>query len=178
MYPEIERFLLTVEPDESFISLQKKLSNEIKNKHFSKDLFIEICRWKSTRKITLQNKNSTEKINVVMSQAFNKSHGDKKRIDSLCTLDGVAVPTASAFLTMFDSNRYGVIDLHAWRVLHRMKIVTKKPSGKSLSTRDYITYLNQIRAIATNLNVTPRLVDISLMKENQRIEGRSSSSCA
>ncbi|MDW1954947.1 MULTISPECIES: hypothetical protein [Vibrio] len=177
MYPKIEKFLLKSEPDKKFLCLEKEFNEALQAKFISKDLFMRICRWKSKRKTSLQKLNSEERINDVMSSVF-RSSKDSERINLLCSLDGVAVPTASTFLTMLDSSRYGVVDLHAWRVLHRMGIVRGKSSGKSLNTSNYITYLNQIRTIATHFDVTPRLVDISLMKENQRVERRFSSSCA
>jgi len=83
-------------------------------------------------------------------------------MEALLVLQGVSVPSGSAVLTMLDPERYGVIDIRAWQLLHRSKVVEGAQSGTGLSVANWEAFLDAIRALATTLRATPRDVERAL----------------
>jgi len=83
-------------------------------------------------------------------------------MEALLVLQGVSVPSGSAVLTMLDPGRYGVIDIRAWQLLHRLKLVDGAPSGTGLSAANWEAFLTAIRVLAVRLEATPRDIERAL----------------
>jgi len=88
------------------------------------DLFRNICHWKSRRRFEKVLKNKDRKVNAQWSSALqqlNQSEFSDEGIDAalklLVELDGVAVPTASALLTAWKPEQFGIIDFRVRHVL-------------------------------------------------------------
>lgn len=83
------------------------------------------------------------------------------KIRHLTTLSGVKTPTASAFLTFIDPERYTVIDYRSWTVLHAYGIL-REPAASTYDAADYTKYLRACRRVATEHDVDLRTFDRAL----------------
>ena len=66
---------------------------------------------------------------------------------------------ASAILMFINPNKYPVIDIRVWQVLYELKLVNGNDSGKSLTTNDWLIFLEIIRKKAKEYNITARKVE-------------------
>lgn len=126
------------------------------------DLY-KICMWKSVRQKQqyLKNKKSVEKITKL---AFTQTD-EILKIKTLCSLKGVAIPTASAILTITYPNKYAIIDIRCLEMLGNLKFDINTP----MTTNNWLKYLDIVRKMAKENNLTPREVDkvlFSMHKES------------
>jgi len=92
---------------------------------------------------------------------------------ALLVLQGVSVPTASAILTMLDPERYGVIDIRVWQLLHRLGVVDGNPGGTNLTVAHWERFLILIRTLAAAFEVSARSIERTLfLVHRQHQEGR------
>ena len=77
-------------------------------------------------------KNSEEEV-ISTSKGVLSTDFEKRRLELLVELKGVAIPTASAILTLIDPENYGVIDIRVWQVLFLYGSVKVKPTGTNFS---------------------------------------------
>ena len=120
------------------------------------DEFYKICMWKSARpkQRYIKNKNTIERIS---KEAFGKE-GEGEKMEILCSLDGVSIPTASALLTVVYPEKYAVIDIRCLETLRKEGCeISKYPSPKT-----WLKYLETIRSWAEENSITPREVDMAL----------------
>jgi hypothetical protein len=87
---------------------------------------------------------------------------DRERIEPLLVLHGVSVPTASAILTLLDPERYGVIDIRVWQLLHALGVVDGNRAGTGLTVPQWEQFLAVIRSYAAAFNVSARDIERSL----------------
>lgn len=127
------------------------------NGYLSFNDFYQICMWKSARpkKRYLTNKNIVEKIS---KRAFLEKD-EINRIKILCELDGVGIATASAILTIIYPEKYAVIDIRDLEALN--KILGIK-INETISIITWTKYLEIMRNLAKENNVTPREIDMAL----------------
>ncbi|TXG99902.1 MAG: hypothetical protein E6R08_00275 [Nevskiaceae bacterium] len=151
---------LRQEPDERFIELQRFGRQANLRGHYTKDEFLAVCRWKSPRSSPLCQSNTAAKVRAVTRKAF-AAGCEQTRMEALITLNGVAVPSASALLAVWDPTRFGVIDVRAWRLLHDAKAVTQNRLGQGLSISNWKQYLKLIQDMARDVGTTPRLVELA-----------------
>lgn len=150
---DVERYLFTV------------IGPEIKKKkYFSFNDFYQIVMWKSVRPKSryISNKEQVERIS---REALSKSD-ESEKIQTLCELNGVGIPTASAILTIIYPEKYAVIDI---RCLEALNDILKIKISKSVSLKTWLKYLELIRNIAKENNIKPRELDMALFamhKEN------------
>lgn len=118
--------------------------------------FFDICMWKSSRpkKRYLKNKKIVEKIT---KKAFAETD-EIKKIKLLCTLDGIAIPTASALLSVVYPEKYPIIDI---RCLEQLNFLGHNIS-KYVSEKIWIRYLEIMRTFASQSSKTPREIDMAL----------------
>jgi thermostable 8-oxoguanine DNA glycosylase len=97
------------------------------------------------------------KIKSVTEKAFNLAKGDRieDSIRELCELHGVKPRVASAILTFYDPQRFGVMDKLAWKSLYG-------EDKEEFSPKDYVKYLEDIRQLAKQYNLSPRGIDLAL----------------
>ncbi len=119
------------------------------------DEFYKIAMWKSARQKQRYLKNR-EHIEQISREAFSE-HEEGRKMDLLCQLEGVSVPTASALLTIVYPERYAVIDVRCLEQLRNMG----HPIGNYPSLKTWVTYLDIIRDWAKDNGVTPREMDMA-----------------
>lgn len=129
----------------------------------------EILQWKLRGQYNRQQKireiNNDFNVTTITKAAFAIFHSDKDiettlRLKILTTLTGVEIPVASAILTLCFPNLYSVIDFRNWRQIYN--------NGKktSYSTKEYINYLEIIKQLATEFDVTPQEIDIAIWQKD------------
>lgn len=121
------------------------------------DEFLNICEWKTVRTKSLVRKNSQEIVNEISKIAFSCS--ETLRVKILTILQGVAIPTASAILTIWNSNLFTVYD---YRVLSALEKLEHTVLTKTIITGchlDYYNYLDVARFLASDLKVSLRDLD-------------------
>jgi hypothetical protein len=139
------------------------LSCAKRNGYITKDEFLKIGMWKSSRQKQTYLKNKEEEIKEITSISFNCKN-EKVKIISLTALEGVSIPTASAILTLVDPENYGVIDIRVWQVLYSFGLVSSCESGVGLTLNDWIKYLQIIREYAKNYQVSTRTIEQILFR--------------
>jgi thermostable 8-oxoguanine DNA glycosylase len=92
------------------------------------------------------------------------SQCETERMELLITLRGVRVPVASSILTLLFPEKYGVIDIRVWQVLHQYGLVVPNARGRNLTVRQWLEYLRIVRELADKCGTTPRIVDRSLFE--------------
>ncbi|MBE5136856.1 hypothetical protein [Vibrio parahaemolyticus] len=173
----LDEELEIAEETESYRNKRLRFGIASINGSLSKAEFKEICEWKSHRNAIYPDENSQQDLDGVFFEGFKKGRVLPDTLNKLIKLRGVQIPTASVFLTLYAPDEYGIIDYHAWQALYRRGLVSRKESGKNLTVDDYMLYVNQIRRLAKKYQTTPRIIDLSLMRENQRNTGSKSGLC-
>lgn len=131
------------------------------------DDFYQICMWKSVRQKNRYLKNK-DKVEDISRKAFSIDD-EKEKIELLCSLDGVGIPTASAILTILYPESYAVIDIRCIEELNNLGYKIKK----WMSVKNWIKYLEIMRSLAKENNVTPRELDMALfVLHSMRLEKR------
>ena len=69
---------------------------------------------------------------------------------------------ASSLLMLVDPQRYGVIDIRVWQLLHKLGTVRKNPGGVAFSFRNWYQFLKIVRHFARKFGVTARDVERTL----------------
>ena len=128
---------------------------------FTMGFLYDIIDWKSPRSKSVWQKNDNEYVKEV-SQRFFLLTDDEDRMACLRELHGVAVPVASAILTLMDPKNYGVIDFHVWQLLHQFGFVSEKEDGKNLSVSNWLQFLDILRLLAQQFEVSARDVERTL----------------
>ena len=128
---------------------------------FTMGFLYDIIDWKSPRSKSVWKKNDNEYVKEV-SQRFFLLTDDKSRMACLRELHGVAVPVASAILTLLDPNNYGVIDTHVWQLLYQYGLVSEKEDGTNLNTGNWLQFLDIIRPLAQHYKVSVRDIERTL----------------
>lgn len=98
-----------------------------------------------------------EGIRNVTREAIELSGKDnvEESIKKLTELYGVGTRVASAILTFYDPERFGALDVNAWKALYSEERRVFEP-------KDYVRYLKDIRELARRCGLTPRKVDLAL----------------
>lgn len=120
-----------------------------------------ICRWKSPRSTPLVRKNSAYRVRRATEAAL-RTVDERERFDALLSLQGLSAPSASAVLTMLEPERYGVIDIRVWQLLHAMGAVQGNARGAKFTFDQWHRFLHVIRDLAARLEVSARTVERSL----------------
>ena len=120
-----------------------------------------ICRWKSPRVIRRIKKNSAARVRTATWRAL-ATPSERRRFETLMSLDGVSVAMASAILTLLNPRRYGVIDIRVWQLLHAVGAVSTRSSGLGFTFNHWYQFLMIIRYFAEKLQVSARDVERAL----------------
>lgn len=133
------------------------LGHQIKKRGYVKfDEFYRICMWKSSRQKPNYIKNK-EIVEKVTKKAFLEKD-EKEKMNILCSMKGVGIPTASSILTIAFPNKYAIIDIRCMEILTKLKLL----KSKNINMDDWIKYLDIIRLLAKENNTTPRNIDKAL----------------
>jgi thermostable 8-oxoguanine DNA glycosylase len=120
-----------------------------------------VCGWKSARAIRHIKGNSNAAVRRATRRAF-RTRSERHRLEELLNLKGVSVPMASAILMLLWPERYGVIDIRVWQLLHRVGAVTKKPKGVGFNFNNWFQFLMIIRHFSKKFGVSARNMERTL----------------
>lgn len=133
------------------------------------EVFYFIC-WKSPAGARIPNTwlfeliNNRESVKEITQEAIKLAAHDKVKeaIEKLITLPrGVGVRVASAILTFYDPDKFGVIDRFAWKALYGV-------DKDDFAPEDYVKYLTDIRKMAAKYRMRTREVDLALWELGKR----------
>jgi hypothetical protein len=160
------RLELVAEEEPSTAALIASLRSVRKAGEFGRSEFLAMCRWKSPRSAPRCESNSARAVRLVSRLALG-TRDERKRLEALCRLEGVGIPTASAILTLVDPRRYGVLDIRVWKLLYRIGAVEKNPGGAGFRTEHWLQYLDHLRREARRRRVSVRRMEYSLFLHHQ-----------
>jgi thermostable 8-oxoguanine DNA glycosylase len=135
------------------------LTRSLKEQGFlTKEVALKILKWKSPRPLKHYEKNTDDDFELITKNAFLQTN-EKLKIHILTALTGVNYPSASAILMFYDQTKYPVIDIRVWRQLHKNQFVTENPNGQNFRLSQWIKYLDVIRKISKELEISPRQLE-------------------
>lgn len=129
--------------------------------HLTRGELLLVARWKSPRALPLVASNSPARVRRATAAAL-RAPNERVRLESLVALHGVSVPTASAALTLIDPERYGVIDIRVWRLLHAVGAVDQNPRGANFTAAQWEQFLSVIRDLSGRHAVSARAIERTL----------------
>jgi hypothetical protein len=139
----------------------KELAHVKANGFLSKNELFKVARWKSPRAAWRVNENSAAQIKKLTTMAFNEKD-EAIKMRHLIGLKGVGIPMASAILMLTNPQKYGVIDIRVWQLLHHVGAVDQNKAGINFTIQQWLNYLDFIRIQAKNLKVKARDIDRTL----------------
>ena len=130
------------------------------------DEFYEICMWKTARAKPkyLENRNSIERI----ARTAIAETDERRKMAALCELKGVSISVASALLAVIFPKEYAVIDIRCLAELRKLGYLIGNPSLKT-----WPIYVETMRQLARENNVSPRELDMALFAMNKRAQAFS-----
>jgi hypothetical protein len=99
-----------------------------------------------------------------------QTRSERRRLAALRELKGISVPMASAILMLLHPQRYGVIDIRVWQLLHELGTVTKNPKGIGFDFRNWYQFLMIVRHFAKKFRVTARDVERALFVAHKKYQ--------
>ena len=162
------------EDTEKLISDFKTLQKERSEFYITITELERILKWKLGkqygRQKEIRKRNDDETVKAVTKTAFSITHSNKEvetklKLEILSILAGVHIPVASAILTLCFPQEYSVIDYRNWRQIY----ITKEKKD-SYSTTEYWNYLNEIKKIAKEFNLTPQEIDLAIWQKDRTEE--------
>jgi hypothetical protein len=135
-------------------------------RHLKLGEFVDIVRWKSPRQEPNARRNTAGDVEAVTRQAF-QTADPRLATWMLCYLRAVSVRMASAILTIYDPNRFTVLDVRAWTALRKLGLLDRlglsgydRPDGAHLDRCEtYGAYLEACTALASEIQVSLRILD-------------------
>jgi hypothetical protein len=88
---------------------------------------------------------------------------DEYKLDLLCAFRGVKVAVASAILTFYDPQNYGVFDTHVWRELFG--------SSPTFTKQDCLKLFKKLRILSEEHAIPPRTIEKALFQKNKEEAG-------
>ena len=136
---------------------------EIKQRgYLTKTEFLNICLWKSRRPKNLYILNSEDEIKNCTKLALAEKD-ELLKIKHLTSLKGVLIPTASAILSITNPKDYPIIDVRCVNALKHLGIIDLK----IINDKNWLIYLDIIRKMSIELNLTCREVEKGLFAYNR-----------
>jgi hypothetical protein len=130
------------------------------------DELTKIGRWKATRSTGYLAKNDEGFVSDVTAVAFAETTPDSIRHRILAILDGVGSPMASAILTVWQTDRFTVLDFRVVEALQRLTqlglLGFLAPEGRRGALPGYGAYMAVYRLLADRLGVPYRELDQAL----------------
>ena len=171
-YKTIEKLIkvnLGTKEDIKALKLINQLKEVEKRGYFTKEEFLKMGMWKSSRPKQKYLKNAEEKIMSISKKVFSTKF-EKRRMELLTTLSGVSIPTASAILTLINPKDYGVIDIRVWQILYLYGSVKVKPTGTNFDFNNWYSYLMKLRYYAKKFKVSARDIEMTLFLHHKKIQ--------
>jgi len=125
-------------------------------------------KWKFQGRLEGRQKRILKFLNTVddefiidLSRLAFKAKDDNKRVQLLCTIDGVGTAVASTILAFYNPENYGVFDIHVWR-----ELFGKEPNSLFTDTKNVFRFFERLREIALKTELTCRDIEKALFKKN------------
>jgi len=134
-------------------------------RHYTREQFLELCRWKSVRTQPRCEENDAALVEAVTKVALTTPH-DQLRIEVLTLLRGVSWPTASVLLHFGHTDPYPILD---YRALWSLGI-DKPPAQYTFPF--WWAYVKASRRLAINAGVSMRTLDRALWQFSKEIQPR------
>lgn len=157
---------LSVEEDEPTARLIRELRTARDRGYLTRAELEAVCHWKSPRAIRHIRANTPREVRAATRAAL-EARSEQRRLSALTQLQGVSVPMASAFLTLLNPRRYGVIDIRVWQLLHSVGTVTGNPDGVGLTYKNWDQFLVVIRHFSKRLRVKARDIERALFNAHR-----------
>ncbi len=136
---------------------------DIKQKgYLTKNEFLNICLWKSRRPKNRYILNSEIEIENITRLALAEKD-ELLKIEYLTRLKGVLIPTASAILSVVNPQEYPIIDVRCVEALKELKVI----EWGLINNNNWLIYLEIIRKLSKELNLTCREVEKGLFAYNR-----------
>ncbi len=143
------------------------VENELKgwfksNRYLSKDLFLKLCIWKSSRPKRHYMNNEDQTIRRVTNESLS-ANDEQVRVEKLLKLNGVGYPVASVILHFSFPEKYPILD-------RRALFSIGWPTPSYYNFRFWDSYCKKIRQISQNTGLSIRIIDKALWqysKEHQ-----------
>jgi hypothetical protein len=166
---DLVRKHLTRTEDELTSVLVERLRCARERGYLTKGELATACRWKSPRSAGHVARNPPRRIRKATGLAL-LGGDDRARMEALLVLHGVSVPTASAILTLLEPERFGVIDIRVWQLLHRLRLVDGARGGTGLRVQHWEQFLAVIRRYGEAFEATPREIELALFRVHREYQ--------
>jgi hypothetical protein len=123
--------------------------------HYTRDEFLAVCRWKTSRSAPLVALNSADSIEATTRVALSENSTERERIEALRSLRGVDWATASVFMHLAYPERYPILDKRALQALG-----ARAPTAYRF--RFWKAYVNACVSLAQQCGVDGRTFDQAL----------------
>jgi hypothetical protein len=160
---------VSTEEDPGTAALILRLRPARRRGYLTKSEFEAACRWKSARASHLFRANSRQRIRTATTAALS-TRDERRRLEALLTLDGVSVPMASALLTLLDPQRYGVIDIRVWQLLHAVGAVEGNRAGTGFTFTHWSRFLEVIRQLSAQFKMPARAIERTLFAVHEKYQ--------
>jgi len=160
---------LSTEEDRETQDLIGELQDVLHRGYFTKEEFVKMGMWKSPRPKNWYLANSEDRI-IEISQRVFATHFEKRRIELLTQLEGVAIPVSSAILTLTDPKNYGVIDIRVWDVVYTYGLVKVNRRGTNFSFNNWYNYLVKLRYFAEKFKVKARDIERTIFLYHWKVQ--------
>ena len=138
--------------------------------HLTRHQVAELVDWKTAGRQTKAFRNNNADASVKLVTAFAAEAADKLKdtpdipASMLLALRAVHFATASAILTAWNPDDYGILDVRAWSALHNLTKDESFNRGKrTLFTSDeFRLYILLLRRWGDGVDVSPRTIDKAL----------------
>jgi len=145
-----------------------------KQGHLTRDDLYEIAYESSTRSAHHVERNPrelcvevTENVLTLEEKANEDKGDDFSQIALISSLRGFKAPTASCVTTALESDRHAVVDTRVWASLERAGYV--EGSKETFDAFDYVTMMNEIRAVSDETGYTPAEVGYALFAHDYNV---------
>jgi thermostable 8-oxoguanine DNA glycosylase len=145
-----------------------ELPTKFENHNWDWDDLIWIYRWKSPRSIGDFKQNDPERVDKVFSKVVDTSSTRRKLALLKEEVNGLRVPTGSAFLLFMNPEKYTVMDSNAGEFLQQQGYLPTYSDDPSYE--EYINYLDVCRGIADDCDVELRTLDRALWVLGKQLE--------
>jgi hypothetical protein len=122
--------------------------------HYSPEEFVLVCAWKTARSRSRVAANSAKDIKRATQRAL-ATENEATRMETLLTLTGVGVPTASTLLYFAFPDAYPILDV---RALESLGVKARSQYPVSF----WLSYLTACRELAVQCGVGIRTLDKAL----------------
>jgi hypothetical protein len=165
----LARTITLVEENATTAALMRKLRPVRVRGYLTRQEFLEIARWKSPRALHYAAENDARRVRLVTGVAFSIAD-ERSKMAVLTSLLGIGIPMGSAILTLTNPNRYAVLDIRVWQILHSLGSVKSNSKGTSFTLEEWHQFLIIVRKLAAQVGLTARDVERTLFELHKKYQ--------